>query len=63
MKICMQACMIEWRTEILSHIAGRKTNESIGGESHHGRDLIREIRSTLNPLNDCFTRNHREGVQ
>jgi hypothetical protein len=56
MKSMMPMDMILWRTEIRRHIAGRKCDRQIVGETHHGRDLIREIRHGLNSPSDPHTR-------
>jgi hypothetical protein len=46
--------MIQSRTQILMHIAGRKSDRRITCETHHGCNLVREIRHDRNSSSDRF---------
>jgi hypothetical protein len=35
--------MTQWKTKIVKHVAGGKSNRWIACETHHGHDVIQEI--------------------
>lgn len=54
--------MIQGRTEILTHITGGKSDRWIARETHHGRDLIRQVRHGLNSPSNLFILQHPLGA-
>jgi hypothetical protein len=55
----MQASTVACRSEILTHIAKGRSNKWIAKNCHHGRELIREVRATLDADPSEIYRLHR----
>jgi hypothetical protein len=62
MKPVMPMSMVQARTEILAHIASGKSDRWIARETHHGRDLIRDVRRGMKSPNELFQLKHELGA-
>jgi hypothetical protein len=62
MKPIWPMSMIQARTKIVRHITGGTRDRWTTCETHHGRNLMREIRQGLNSPSDIGTRKSRPGA-